>query len=98
MADDRVLSGILCKIRGKLAVSDKHEGFVYSTVLLPAADEFERPQALKIRSRAALGKVNDIVEVEAHVGGYLRPAFNTKPDADGVTRKVRPVEITLDAE
>lgn len=98
MAEDRVLSGIVCTVKGKLVVSDKHEGLVYSTVLLPAADEFERPQALKLRSRKVLGQINEIIEAVAHVGGYLRPSFKTKPDNNGEIRTVRPVEITLDVE
>lgn len=89
----------LCQamVRGRIEESRRHEQFIYTRILTPAADEFSRPQSLEIRSRKRLGQTGDVINCVVQLGGYTRKAFQAKDKETGELYMVKPVDHTLDA-
>lgn len=83
-------------VRGRVDMVERYNQ-QFSTILIsPAVDEFSHPQAIKVRSSTRLGSKDEIVTVTGRLGGYKRQAYQTKPNKDGETFTVVPVEMTLD--
>lgn len=82
---------------GKLIDQRRNDGLFYSTILGAAEDQFSQPVPFEVRSERSLGEREEVVTVACKVGGYFRRSYETKPDRDGVVRRVKPVVVALDA-
>jgi hypothetical protein len=93
----RALPAMQVLIVARVEKLRRHEGKTYTRVLVPAPDAFSRPTPLEIRSKQRLGEPGEDVRVVCTVGGYSRKPYQFTDRTTGETRKVEPVEITLDA-
>lgn len=80
-------------IVGRVREVRRTDNGVYTTVVLPAPDEYSQPQIVEIASTALLGRPQEDVQVKCAVGGYGKK-FKRKDGSDGlqVQNQFRAVE------
>lgn len=84
-------------VRGKIEAQRSHEGFRFTRIITPAADEYSRPQTVEVRSKQRLGETGEEVSVGCQLGGYTRRPYRVTDKDTGESRMVTPVEHTLNA-
>ena len=83
-------------VRGRIERSRRHEDHVLTALMIPARDEFSKPQTIEVRSRRKIGEREEIVTVECMLGGYERKQFEVRDRDTGEVTRIRPVNHTLD--
>jgi len=81
---------------GRIEHFDRYEGFYFSRVMSPAVDAYSRPQVLRIRSKASLGRKGEEVKALCQLGGFTRKPFQFTDKTTGEVLTVIPVDMTLD--
>uniref|UniRef100_A0A6H1Z747 Putative single-stranded DNA-binding protein n=1 Tax=viral metagenome TaxID=1070528 RepID=A0A6H1Z747_9ZZZZ len=81
-------------VMGKVLRVDRHQGFIYTSIICPAIDEFSKPEIVKIKSKQMIGITDEVLKspVVCIVGGYQKKAYKNN---DG--ESIIPVDITLTA-
>jgi hypothetical protein len=84
-------------IKGRIAHKSFSNGTHYIQVMMPAIDEYSRPQCVEVRHTAPLGGVGDVIEFFGQLGGYQR-SYQTKGNpAQGIfPEKVTACDMTMD--
>lgn len=59
-------------LSGKVDHIDTHEGVHYTRMTLPAADEYDRPQHVQIRSDRRIAQIGEIALIKVKIGGWNR--------------------------
>ena len=59
-------------VYGRIESVRAHEGRYFHTVLAPAADAFEKPEAMDVRSSRRLGEPGADLKVVGRLAGYQR--------------------------
>lgn len=87
-----------CEVRivGKITRKRRHERQYYTTVIMPAKDEYSRPSTVEIRSSAPLGELDDRIDVRCELGGYEGKSYRVTDRETGEARQVFPVNMYLD--
>ena len=83
-------------VYGKVDLVERYKNEYHTILICPSVDEFSNTQAVKVRSHTRLGSKNDLVTCTGRLGGWKRPAFQTKPNKDGEVSIIVPVEMTID--
>lgn len=83
-------------IKGKVTSRRRHDGMVYTLLTCPAPDEYSKPQIIEVRSAQPLGDRDEVVTIQATVGGYPNNFEMTDRDT-GEKRRIQSARITLDA-
>lgn len=83
-------------IAGKVTSTRAHQGKVYTTIAIPAKDEFSSPEVVEVRSKNRIGQDEEIVRIKCRVGGFLGKQFNVVDQVTGQQRTARQCKVTLD--
>lgn len=84
------------RIVGKVTRKRRHERQTYTTVIMPARDEYSRPSTVEIRSEQAFGDVGDRIDVVCELGGYEGKPYQVTDRDTGERRTAHPVNLYLD--
>lgn len=84
-------------VRGKIVGVRRYDGTFFSSLMLPAADEFSRPQVLEIRSDRRLGDKDEVVDVTVRLAGFYGRRFKVTDRDTGEERVVQSVVNVLEA-
>lgn len=84
-------------IRGRIEAQRVHDGFRYTRITTPAADEYSRPQTVEVRSKGRLGETGEVCSCTAMLGGYTRKPYRSTNRETGEITQVTPVDHTLNA-
>jgi hypothetical protein len=76
-------------LRGRVDSIRRHEGRVYTRLILPAPDQYSSPSLVEIESTETLGERDQDVSVVVRVGGYRNDFRNKEGDT------IRSARITL---
>lgn len=93
-------SELVVTITGKVEEMRQAGGVYYSTIKIPAADEYSSPMPFEVRSQRPLGPVGSVQTISAKLSGFYRKSYKVE-DVDSRTgvihaRTVRPVVNALD--
>lgn len=83
-------------VKGKVTHTRRHEKKFYTTITIPAADEYSSPQLVEVRSSSRVGDVDELVSIRARLGGYAGRPFKATDRETGEIRTVRQVQHTVD--
>lgn len=83
-------------IKGKILRKRRYDGSTLTSVVMPAVDEYAKPQTVLVRSKSSIGDVGDIITASAQIGGYERKQYEATDKQTGEVVRVTPVEMTLD--
>lgn len=83
-------------VTGRIEEVQKYEGTYSTRLVTPAADQYSKPQIVKIRSKTRIGSREEIITVNCVLGGYTRKAFRATDKETGEQVSVTPVDMTLD--
>ena len=87
-----------CEIMGKVDSRRFFKDKYYTTLLVPAADEYSQPSVVEVRSNTKIAEVGEVVSrLSCVVSGYFGKTytFKDKESGESVTRK--PINHVLDA-
>lgn len=59
-------------LTGKVEVSRRYNGQTFTRLVLPAEDEYSRPQTVEVVSQGPIGARGDVFKGWCRVGGYPR--------------------------
>jgi hypothetical protein len=85
-------------IFGRVQEVRRHKDQTYTRIVCPAEDAYSRPQVVEVRSKRAIGRRDDEIEVTCKLGGYTRAPFRMTDKETGETMSVIPVDLTLDVQ
>jgi hypothetical protein len=84
-------------IQGRVERSRRNGKVMFTTLILPAPDQYSKPDRIEVRSDNAIGSVGEDVQVRCRLGGYAKRPFDYTDRETGEQRRVFPVENTLTA-
>jgi len=70
------LNGVV-EITGKVEEAREHNEKYYTRIIMPAPDEFSKPQTVEIRSNSKIGKFEEVITVDCQLGGFKRTSNGT---------------------
>jgi len=71
-------------VKGRIDQVRLHDGRHMHVVLLPAVDEFSKPQAVEVRSNRRLGEPGSDLQCRGRLMGFTRQ-FNTRDGGRGTS-------------
>jgi len=71
LAQERERVNIM-QLSGRVSETWRHDGVWYAVVLLPAPSSFDKPGAVKVRSRSEIGRAGEDVEFRVRPSGFAR--------------------------
>lgn len=80
-------------IAGRVKEVRRVDSGTFTSVVLPAPDEFSMPQTVEIMSTGMIGRPNEDIQIKCTIGGYSKK-FKRKDGTDGhnITNVLRVVE------
>lgn len=72
-------------VRGRILEVKSNENGCYTVIVLPAPDQYSKPETIEVRSRNRLGRPQDDVTVRVSLGGYRRSYKNGHGETEYAT-------------
>jgi hypothetical protein len=84
------------QITGKVTRTRRYERHYYTTLVMPAKDEYSKPSYVEVRSVERIGEVDDKVTAVCELGGYEGKAYQVTDRDTGERKTLVPVNLFLD--
>ncbi|OBU86841.1 hypothetical protein [Chromobacterium subtsugae] len=88
-----------CVVLGRIKERRSHNGYIFTTIIQPAADEYSMPGIVEVRSKKSLGQVGDDVRHLCQCSGYTNKPFESRDKETGevvIRRTVSNVFIAIE--
>lgn len=79
---------LMGRIKARRKVPTKDGALIFTTLNLPAVDEYSNPETVEVQSREQIGAPGDDWSGYVRLGGFANN-YDSKPDKDGEIKKVQ---------